>query len=544
MKLQHPSPEFDQAVSDACHGLLSEEQALALNTLLLEDPAARDAYLLHVELHARLASDPDLFAPAGIPLDPALVPDLHAPGRALRDPRPIRWILAAAAVLVLSLAVWWAGWRVGSAGSRRPSGRAVALVGQVAGARWAPGKSPLLPGSGLDPGPLELKAGLAQIVFLSGARVVVEGPASLELVSATELVCRQGRLTAEVPPPAHGFRVRAPRLDVTDLGTSFGMVVGERKTELHVFEGKVEYRSGGTPQPRSLEGGSGALADREAPPVGITADPGGFRALFDLQTRAAELERQRYRLWREAIRRRSADPTLLVHFDFDQESTRDWRLHSVSSQPDLASDAAIVGCQWVEGRWTGKPGLEFRRSNDRVRLSLPGEYEALTLAAWVRVHGLDQRFNALFLSDGFNAGTVHWLVRQDGVLGLTVIGNQPAAMQISASPPVIPDSLIGTWLHLAVVVDPASGEIVHYLNGQAVFRDSLRIAPPFRVGNAELGNWNPDGFKGAAPDVQRSFSGIMDEFCLFARALGPEEIRTLHGDGRPQGDLGTTTATR
>src|SRR6059058_2486386 len=75
--------------------------------------------------------------------------------------------------------------------------------------------------------------------------------------------------------------------------------------------------------------------------------------------------------------------------------------------------------QWVEGRWPDKHALEFRSVSDRVRLSVPGEFESLTLAAWVRVQGLDRQFNSLFMCDGFKAETLHWLIRKDGVLGLT-----------------------------------------------------------------------------------------------------------------------------
>jgi len=62
MKLDFPSPEFDEAVAALCHGMASDEQARALNELLRSNAAARDEYLLRVELHSRLASDPDLFA--------------------------------------------------------------------------------------------------------------------------------------------------------------------------------------------------------------------------------------------------------------------------------------------------------------------------------------------------------------------------------------------------------------------------------------------------------------------------------------------------
>ena len=64
MTLAFPSREFDEAVSAVCHGLASDEQMRALNELLRTDSAARDEYILRLELHSRLASEPDLFASA------------------------------------------------------------------------------------------------------------------------------------------------------------------------------------------------------------------------------------------------------------------------------------------------------------------------------------------------------------------------------------------------------------------------------------------------------------------------------------------------
>src|SRR4051812_49178521 len=62
MKISFPSREFDDAVAAVCHGLPLEEQMAALNDLLRKDASARDEYILRVELHSRLASEPDLFA--------------------------------------------------------------------------------------------------------------------------------------------------------------------------------------------------------------------------------------------------------------------------------------------------------------------------------------------------------------------------------------------------------------------------------------------------------------------------------------------------
>ncbi len=63
MTLAFPSTEFDNAVADLCHGVATEEQTRALNELLRSNVSARDEYLIRVEIHARLASEPDLFCP-------------------------------------------------------------------------------------------------------------------------------------------------------------------------------------------------------------------------------------------------------------------------------------------------------------------------------------------------------------------------------------------------------------------------------------------------------------------------------------------------
>jgi len=66
MKLGFPSPEFDDAVAAVCHGSATEAEMQALNELLRSDSRARDEYLMQVELHARLASNPEFFACAAV----------------------------------------------------------------------------------------------------------------------------------------------------------------------------------------------------------------------------------------------------------------------------------------------------------------------------------------------------------------------------------------------------------------------------------------------------------------------------------------------
>ena len=536
MKLAFPSREFDEAVAALCHGSASEEQAREMNELLGSYPAARDEYILRVELHSRLASEPDLFAQANENkiASPENILPIQTPRHARI--RTTNWVLALAACVALLAAGWW-GLQVSRLNSRiGATSKAVALLNRVVDAQWSPReKTPRL-GAPLEPGWLRLDSGLAQIVFYSGARVVIEGPAALQIISPGEAVCRSGRLTAEVPPQARGFRIRTPQMNVTDLGTVFGLDVKDHQTELHVFKGSVEFQPAAGSVRQNLREGASAVMDNARSTRLITANPAAFASLFDLQARSVATEALRHEQWRAASSRLDEDSSLLVHFDFEQADPPDWRLHNASTRKRAAPDATIIGCQWTEGRWPDKHALEFRSVNDRVRLSVPGEFESLTLAAWVRVQGLDRQFNSLFMCDGFELGTIHWLIRKDGVLGLTVVGPGSGNHQIVASPAVLSLDEFGLWVHLAVVLDGGMKRVVHYVNGLPVNEKALKLNPPFRIGPAELGNWNAGGIPDNEPSLIRNFSGAMDEFCLFRRALNAGEIRALYSEGKPQPD--------
>lgn len=109
MKIEFPSREFDDAVAAVCNGLVSDEQARALNELLRRDSGARDEYILRLELHSRLASQLDLFVPAvtegrgraagGILSFPST--NARRPFEGIATKRRIIWSLSLAAGLLL-----------------------------------------------------------------------------------------------------------------------------------------------------------------------------------------------------------------------------------------------------------------------------------------------------------------------------------------------------------------------------------------------------------------------------------------------------------
>lgn len=446
-------------------------------------------------------------------------------------PRPIlTQVLAVAACLMLIAAGAWM-WLNASTPRKGATSRAVAVLTRTVEPNWDRRmKSPRV-GGALEPGTLRLESGLAQVVFYSGARVVIEGPTELQLVSSTEAVCRTGRLLIEVPPHARGFRIKTPQLSVVDLGTSFGIDAIGGRTEVHVFKGNVDFSTGRTKQ--SLGEGRGVAVQGSASPTLMAANPEDFGPLFGFQQRSMAAEAYRYEQWQFASAELNQDPSLLVRLDFQNPGNAEWTLHNTVADNRSAGDATVVGCVRAEGRWREKQALEFQSVSDRVRLDVPGEFEALTLSAWVCVKGLDRQFNSLFMSDGFDPGTIHWLIRQDGVLGVTVFGHGYGKFQIVASPPVVTLDKLGIWQQLTVVVNGKAKQVVHYVNGVAVSRHPLNLAPPFRVGSAELGNWNARNGSKPTPALIRNLSGSFDEFQLFSRALTDAEVRELYDKGKP-----------
>jgi hypothetical protein len=546
-----PSAEFDEAVGAVCHGTASDEQMLALQELLRRDRQALDEYILRVELHSRLASEPDLFASAA-PKPATAAPCSESAGatgspeREGDSSQPAvgrlwwRWAVAVAACVALLTAEGWRTWRASHpAAAMVPISKAIAMLNQTVDARWRSALPALQLGAPLEPGLLRLESGLAQIVFYSGARVVIEGPAELQLLSPSRASCRLGKVIAEVPAEARGFRLDTPQGTVTDLGTSFGLDVDDRRTEVHVFKGRVMLRATRTSCEQTLREGGGAVVENSGARRLIEADRAAYAALFNVRERSIEAEALRLEQWRAAGEVLNRDPSLRVRFDFEHTGSLAWQLQNVAQQVGRSRDATIVGCQLAVGRWPEKRALQFQSVSDRVRVNVPGEFTSVTLAAWVRVQGLDRQLNSLFMCDGFAAGTLHWLVRNDGVLGLTVVGSRAGDYQVAISPSVVTLDRLGMWLHLAVVVDGATRRVIHYVNGRPVGEIALRIGPPYRVGTAELGNWDGRGFPENDPFMIRNFSGVIDDFCLFGRSLDALEIQTLYRQGKPDLDAVT-----
>jgi hypothetical protein len=64
---------------------------------------------------------------------------------------------------------------------------------------------------------LHLAAGLAEVVFGCGAKIIVQGPADMEIDSAKAATLHIGRLTADVPDDLEGFKIHTAVAEIHSL---------------------------------------------------------------------------------------------------------------------------------------------------------------------------------------------------------------------------------------------------------------------------------------------------------------------------------------
>ena len=539
--------DFEWLMEGYLRGTLTGDDIQRLLTLLEEQPALGPSLLDHLQMDSMLRdlshAERQVIRPLQSPLRANRgSSDRPAPlWRKRSRPAGLRILALTVAVAIVTLSglgigVWFHQAAVReepqlgqASGDEEATTSAVAILARTADAVWESGAKEMSCGTPLLPGWLRLKSGLASVQFFCGAHLVLEGPAELQIVSSNRAFCRSGRLSVQVPVQARGFRVSTPDVTVVDLGTAFGLDVDAHRAEVHVLDGEVLLEEQET-QVGNLRQGEAVSVGRGGGMHRFPSRPEGFVSASQLDRQAAAANRRRLEQWRAASATANADPTLLVHFDFEPAKLGDGRLANVAA-PTRASDGTIVGCGAAEGRWPGKGALEFRNLSDRVRLSVPGQYDSLSLAAWVRVDSLDRLYNSLFMCEGYGEGAIHWQITRQGVLKLGVKGQNQRAADYD-SPVIFTPDRLGRWTHVAVTFDSTTRHITHYVDGQPVSQQDVRFVVPLRIGTADLGNWSVGAHATIYP--VRCFTGRVDELVIYGRALAEHEMRKLYDRGTPQ----------
>lgn len=420
-----------------------------------------------------------------------------------------------------------------------------AVLSRIVDAKFADGVV-YREGDSLPAGPLKLVSGAVQVDFFSGATMLMDEATEVNLVSSWEAECVRGKVTMHVPPPAIGFRLMLPGMKVVDLGTEFAVEVDETDSSVHVFDGEVEAHVPGSEMQIIREGESFGTSDDQTVVAG-EATPSEFPSAERFEQRIDLFHKRKSDKWWLSMKSVRSDPRILGCYLFKrwQDDRWDRLINDFALPKNRSRSGSAVGTRWVEGRWPTKAAMEFKSPGDRVRIN-PGDgvYDGLTMASWVRVDGLDRKYNALLLSDGYENGEPHWQIDQSGRLMFSVSylrpsprgGRKPKEFrqnQIYYSPPIF-NAAGRRWHHVAVTYDSTSGRAVQYFDGKEVSREESKHHQPGRkvtFGTCEIGNWGLP-LEGV-PFPVRNLNGRMDEFLIYHEPLSGDEIANLYELGIP-----------
>ena len=183
---------------------------------------------------------------------------------------------------------------------------------------------------------------------------------------------------------------------------------------------------------------------------------------------------------------------------------------------DPATDWVVSG---------GAYALDFDGTNDQAvaNLVLSGRSSRISVACWANLGSTSLK--GAFIRIGFTSGG-----NNDGLaigvgatsmdtLGNNVIGGYDGLRWIATG------VAHGTgWHHVGMVVD-GSGFPIIYLDGKQIYSDSAGTMTAIGTygGSTELGGYNQPGFGG----FPRYFAGQCDDFMVWDRIVGPDEMRIL-----------------
>lgn len=265
----HESEQLSRLAAALCDEEITREEAARLEQIASQSEEALDYFVHYLQLHGevcwaaghglgrrRMAQRTPPPAEPDLPVVTAARPK-RSPVPQRKRNRRNRWAVAATAAAVLVVAGLGALLFFGGAEVKTPSTSSpepLAWLDRTVRAQWSSGATAWRDGVGLVAGQtLALKRGLAEVRFRSGARVVLEGPASFRVNTGNGSYLESGSLVAKVPAEAVGFTVGTPSATIVDRGTELGVAVqGGLGSEIHVFAGRVEVRPVDPSRPGNL----------------------------------------------------------------------------------------------------------------------------------------------------------------------------------------------------------------------------------------------------------------------------------------------------
>ena len=368
---------------------------------------------------------------------------------------------------------------------------------------------------------LQLKSGLAEIVFQKGAKVLLEGPAELKIGSRSSAFLARGSLAATVEGPrAKGFDIQTPGMKYTDLGTEFGVrVAKDGVQEVHVFRGTVQAEEAVVSGQWSVDSGTATaensnpaisnlkskIQNPKSPPLLLTAHE-AIRVVAADQpiqriaaapqqfVRAEKFARileeqnpafQRFKAFREKLCRRD---DLVAYYDFQADDA-----DALVLRNRAASGSRLDGR--LQGGAAGRPAVSraSRPCVCRAQGRSPCEYPAGV--ARVDAGRLGPGRTLAGRRTRKRAADVRRLGRQ---VDHDLLGNQPSPRPAElrsrrSQRRAFAAGLYGRWPQRLALPGGhgqlAGGKLRHYLDGRLLAENNSRQRSDKLIGPAAIGNW-------------------------------------------------------
>ena len=395
----------------------------------------------------------------------------------------------------------------------------------------------------------DIRLGLLEITYDTGAKVILQGPVTYEVESRNGGFMAIGRLTGKVDAEsAKGFAIKTPTATITDLGTEFGVDVRhDGGSEVHVLKGQVEFSSrDGACFVRLVAGGETSAARLNAGSKGIVRRP----AAPELFIRTMPQSQRQCPLDPYAKMVLSLNPVVYYRMEFPKRE-EDW-LVVFDSAPGShhgvlhLADKSVL--PWPAGRCGIGSSLNLRGPLVRDSAIVPDypktQNNQLSVSAWVMAASLSswasivQNFSSPVTPER-GSGQFLFGVTHEGDLAVNL--TQQDMSEVVAREGLGKTLPLDDWQHVAFVAD---GTMVHlYRNGMEV------AATPYRSINRNptcksLGiGCRPDkSGLGLASGHPALWNGRLDEIAIFNRALRAVEIRQLYIKGESPLSRGNAAA--
>jgi hypothetical protein len=217
------------------------------------------------------------------------------------------------------------------------------------------------------------------------------------------------------------------------------------------------------------------------------------------------------------------DPNLVIYYSYEEvglivpDDSGKGHHGAVCGDVSLApSGIKWYGAAKFEGEW-GPTKYSYLDLDSPHYPPADIPKSAITIAAWVKCRktGKDHAIMSIRAADNTwimhpqinDGGNFRWLLRAAG--SATIFDIKAGSHGWDE------------WLHYTGTYDRAAGKAILYIDGEVIYQQTIPNAPSI------AGDWGTGARIGYNIDNARPFTGLMDEFYLFTRALSQTEIKDL-----------------